>query len=97
MVDARLVIRDRRIFDDGAILEVVIWQVPGSVPGSDHDFKYRLFYGSPGNRLIGYDNERGKGDHKHVEGAEEMYRFVSLAKLLDDFEADVARIRGDVP
>jgi hypothetical protein len=38
---------------------------------------------------VRYDNERGKGDHRHVNGTEEPYRFVSLSELLDDFQRDV--------
>lgn len=90
---ARLVIRDRRLFTDGFILEVVVWYVPVPVPPTNHRFKYRLFYGKPGERLVGYDNERGKGDHRHRAGREEPYAFTSIAELLDDFEADVVALR----
>ncbi len=91
---ATLIIRDRREFDDGAILEIVVWRVPAAVPPTTHYLKYSLFYGTRGVRIIGYDNERGKGDHKHVLGVETTYHFTTLAKLLDDFEADIIAIRG---
>jgi hypothetical protein len=52
--------------DDGAIIEMVIWKVPQSVEGSHHGFKYRLYFGKGGRRFVGYDNERGKGDHRHI-------------------------------
>jgi Family of unknown function (DUF6516) len=93
-MDAVLIIRDRRIFLDGCILEIVIWQVPAPVPPTQHGLKYRLFYGRPGERIVGYDNERGKGDHRHVDGVEKPYAFRSIATLLDDFEADVVTARG---
>jgi hypothetical protein len=93
-MDAVLIIRDRRIFQDGCILEIVIWKVPQSVPPTAHGLKYRLFYGRPGERNVGYDNERGKGDHRHVDGYEEPYVFRSIESLLDDFEADVVKARG---
>ena len=48
-----------------------IWKVPSPVQGSAHELKYRLFYGYPGRRLVCYDNERGKGDHRHIDGREE--------------------------
>ena len=48
----------------------------------------------PGERLVGFDNERGKGDHKHVLGVETTYRFVSITQLLQDFRAEVERVRG---
>jgi Family of unknown function (DUF6516) len=93
-MDAVLIIRDRRIFRDGCILEIVVWKVPEPVPPTVHGLKYRLFYGKPGKRIVGYDNERGKGDHRHVEGREEPYVFRSIESLLDDFEADVVKARG---
>jgi hypothetical protein len=81
-------------FGDGAIQEAVVWQVPSPVPPGSHPFKYRLFYGFPGRRLVGYDNERGKGDHRHIGDREEPYVFCGLEALIDDFMADVARIRS---
>jgi hypothetical protein len=42
---------------------------------------------------VRYDNERGKGDHRHVEGRELSYEFSSVERLLDDFESDM-RERG---
>lgn len=92
---AALIIRDRRILADGAIIEVVIWQVPTPVPPTTHGLKYRLFYGRDGERIVGFDNERGKGDHKHVLGVESPYGFTTLAQLLDDFEAEIVAIRGE--
>ena len=50
------------------------------VPPSDHGFKYRLVYVVDGERVVGYDNEAGKGDHKHL-GADETevpFTFVSM-------------------
>lgn len=91
---AELIIRDRRLFEDGGLVDIVIWLVPEPVPPTDHGLKYRLYYGRAGRRIVGYDNERGKGDHRHVDGREEPYVFVSLERLLDDFEADVVRARG---
>ena len=57
---------DRMDYPDGAIMEMTIWEVPTPVSGSTHLLKYSLFYGRPGQRLVGYDNERGKGDHRHL-------------------------------
>ena len=92
---ATLIIRDRHILADGAIIEVVIWQVPTPVPPTTHGLKYRLFYGRDGERIVGFDNERGKGDHKHVLGVESPYGFTTLAQLLDNFEAEIVAIRGE--
>jgi Family of unknown function (DUF6516) len=69
--------------------------VPSPVPPSTHDLKYSLFYGRPGVREIGYDNERGKGDHRHFQGVEISYRFRSVEQLMADFWSDVRKLRGD--
>ncbi len=53
--------------------------------------KYRPVYILDGERIVGFDNERGKGDHKHLGGKELAYRFVSIDQLLDDFLAEVER------
>lgn len=90
---ARLLFRDRYLFDDGAILEMTIWQVPESVAASTHRLKYSLFYGYPGRRVIGYDNERGKGDHRHLGDRQIDYRFASVEQLVADFLADVRHMR----
>lgn len=40
---------------------------------------------------MGYDNERGKGDHKHVDGREVTVRFIDIDTLVRDFLRDVER------
>jgi hypothetical protein len=77
------------MLSDGAIVEIVIWKLPQPLLGSQHSYKYSLFYGYPGERVVGYDNERGKGDHKHIRGHEEAYDFTTIRKLIDDFRRDV--------
>lgn len=91
---AELIIRYRQVYADGCIAEAVVWRVPSPVPPSEHSVKYRLFYGRQGERLIGYDNERGKGDHRHLAGREESYTFVSIDQLMTDFIADITALRG---
>jgi Family of unknown function (DUF6516) len=90
-VKAKLVAKTKEVRDDGSIVEVVIWDVPEPLPPSTHSYKYRLFYGTSGEDRVRYDNERGKGDHRHVSGKELRYEFTSIDQLLDDFEADVQR------
>jgi hypothetical protein len=92
---AELLIRERMVFEDGAIVDIRVWRVPRPVPPAAHGLKYSLFYGRPGERLIGYDNERGKGDHCHRGSVEEPYRFVSIERLLADFRADVEALGGE--
>ncbi|NKL25025.1 toxin-antitoxin system TumE family protein [Rhizobium leguminosarum] len=81
----------KRILADGAIIEMVVWKVPHPVPGSNHLYKYRLFFGRNGERIVGFDNERGKGDHCHLDGKESRYTFVDTQKLKKDFLAEVQR------
>ncbi len=86
---------DKAVLPDGAIVEMTIWQLPSASPERAHALKYSLFYGREGKRLVGYDNERGKGDHKHVYDVESKYRFESVEKLVADFLADIERIKND--
>jgi len=90
---AELLFHQRIFYDDGAIVEMLLWRVPSPVPPSNHGLKYSLFYGRPGIREVGYDNERGKGDHRHFCGVETAYTFTSVEKLMRDFWSDVASLR----
>ena len=92
---AALLYEQRVDFEDGAILEMVLWHVPSPASPSIHRLKYSLFHGRPDVREIGYDNERGKGDHRHFQGTETGYAFTSVERLIADFWSDVKRVRGD--
>jgi hypothetical protein len=93
---AELIHRKRHTFADGKIIEIVIWKVPEPVVGSDHHYKYRLFYGDHEERMVGYDNERPKGDHRHYGRHEEVYLFLGVQQLLTDFYDDIAKRRDNV-
>ncbi|MBY0429845.1 MAG: hypothetical protein K2Q10_01495 [Rhodospirillales bacterium] len=92
---AKRIFYDKLEYPDGAILEMKIWQVPAPVVGSRHLLKYSLFYGYPGQRVVGYDNERPKGNHRHIHGREEPYTFTTPEALVDNFLADVKKARGE--
>ena len=94
-MSALLAYHDKQVLSDGTLVEMKIWAVPQPVPGSRHTLKYSLFYGRDGERLVGYDNERGKGDHRHVAGRQEPYVFTTVEPLIEDFKADVRRVRGE--
>jgi len=82
----------RRVADeDGGFAEYVVWLLPQALPPSLHRFKYRLAYVVGEACVIRYDNERGKGDHRHWNGKEEPYVFSDPRQLLADFEADIKR------
>lgn len=81
----------RKILDeDGPITEMVIWKLPEKDAERPHGLKYRLYYGNAkGECLVRYDNEKGKGDHKHLGGREYSYEFMSVEKLVEDFLEDI--------
>lgn len=83
--------RRRVIVAVDAFVEIVLWRVPQPVSPSAHDYKYRLAYVVRGHCVLRYDNERGKGDHRHVHDFEEPYLFVSPEQLMADFRSDILR------
>ena len=87
---SQLIRRFKDVTPDGGILEVVIWKVPEPVPPTDHGYKYRAAYVVDGVRVVGFDHERGKGDHCHLDGAEVPYSFKGVEQLVEDFIAAVA-------
>ena len=91
---ARLITRFKDVTPRGGVIELVVWRVPEPVPPSEHGFKYRAAYAIDGVRVVGFDNERGKGDHFHVRGAERRYTFTSVEQLIEDFIAAVDTARG---
>ena len=82
---ARLLLRERRVVSEGRFAEIVIWQLTDPVPGSAHGFKYRLAFVVDQVCVLRFDNETGKGDHKHIGTREAPYMFVSLEQLVIDF------------
>jgi Family of unknown function (DUF6516) len=85
---AVLLLRSKEVLADGAVVEMVLWRLPKPLAGSSHMYKYRLHYGRDGV-LVGYDKERLKGDHRHLDGKESSYSFTSVDQLVSDFLADV--------
>ena len=90
---AQLITRFKDVTADGAILELVIWKVPEPVPPTEHGYKYRAVYVVNCVRVVGFDNERGKGDHCHLDGTELPYAFTGVDQLIEDFIAAVAARR----
>lgn len=74
---------------DNAEAQVVIWELPTPVRGSQHGYKYRLALIVDAVCVLRYDNEAGKGDHKHVGNRQLPYDFRSVEDLLVDFWKDV--------
>ena len=86
---AEIILNERHIISENAFVEMVVWRLPLPLSGSHHGFKYRLALVVNGLCVIRYDNEAGKGDHKHMDSNEIPYTFTTSQGLLDDFWNDV--------
>jgi Family of unknown function (DUF6516) len=92
-MDAELVMDERHILDERSFVEIVIWRLPRRLPGSVHAFKYRLAFVVDGECVLRYDNEAGKGDHRHIGTRQAAYQFTTTDRLLDDFRRDIEEWR----
>lgn len=90
---AELIIDHKTIDLYGAIIQMIVWKVPTPVSPATHGFKYRLVYSYSGQRIVGFDNERGKGDHMHLDGQELPYQFTNVTQLIEDFISEVDKRR----
>ena len=86
---AEALAQERQAIAEDAFVEIVVWRVPQPVKGSKHRLKYRLALVVAGECVLRYDNESGKGDHRHVGGTETAYTFSGYETLLADFWSDV--------
>ncbi len=81
------------MLDARTFVEIVVWHLPRPARASKHRFKYRLALVIDGVCVLRYDNEAGKGDHRHVGSREEIYHFTDPDTLLEDFWRDVEERR----
>jgi hypothetical protein len=88
-------LRRRIVFSETAFAELVVWQLPKPLPGSRHGYKYRLAYVVDGSCVLRYDNEAGKGDHRHVRGHEHPLVFEGVDRLLSAFLREIERINRE--
>ena len=86
---AVLIYRKTELRADGVKLDMVIWQLPHATPDRLHGLKYRLWAGRGGATLVRYDNERGKGDHRHTAAGERPYVWRGMVALGGGFLNDV--------
>jgi hypothetical protein len=86
---AQILLRERHVLAEDAFAEIVVWRVPRPVRGSAHSLKYRMALIVRGECILRYDNEAGKGDHRHRGDREMPYSFSSYERLVEDFWADV--------
>ncbi len=90
-MNAVALLRRRVVVAPDAFVELVLWRLDEPLPTWPHRFKYRVAYVVGGECVVLYDNERGKGDHRHFGKSQRPYRFVSSGRLMADFEADMER------
>ncbi len=88
---AILLARMRIVYSSRSFSELVLWRLTRTVAGSAHEFKYRLAYVVDAECVVRYDNEVGKGDHRHFGSAETAYRFSTPEQLIADFQTDMER------
>jgi nitrate/nitrite-specific signal transduction histidine kinase len=87
----------RIVYSESAFAELILWHLPTPVEGSLHMFKYRLAYVVSGKCVLRYDNESGKGDHRHYNGEESVYAFTTPEQVIADFQKDIARWNHENP
>jgi hypothetical protein len=83
--------RNRVVLAENRFAEIVLWRLSKPLPGSIHPYKYRLAYIVNEVCVLRYDNEAGKGNHRHWSGKESDYKFLGIDKLLADFQTDIER------
>ena len=89
----------KRVFPEGDIMEIRIWEVPKSKDfpeGVKYSLVYILIDERGARRVIGYDNERGKGHHRHYFDKEERIEFTGWEELVDSFLQDVKKLRREL-
>ena len=85
-------IDERIILSEESFVEVVVWEVSKSLESSEHKYRYRLALVINGECVMRYDNEAGKGDHKHIGSTEIEYNFTDIDRLIADFWNDVGEL-----
>lgn len=88
-------LRRRIVYVEMAFAELVLWHLPAPLPGSAHRYKYRLACVVDGDCVLRYDNEAGKGDHRHFRGKESRFDFRGVDELLSAFQRDIERINRE--
>jgi hypothetical protein len=86
---AELLMDDRYALDDRSFAELVVWR------RADGSIKYRLAFVVDDDCVLRYDNETGKGDHRHIGRHEAAYFFTTVDQLLVDFSNDIAERRHE--
>ncbi|WP_202716522.1 toxin-antitoxin system TumE family protein [Thiothrix subterranea] len=94
-MSATEIFQRRIVLSANSFAELVAWELSSPVRGSLHHYKYRLAFVVDGTCVVRYDNEAGKGDHKHLGEQEVACTFTSIDQLVSDFYTDVMRWRDE--
>ncbi len=92
-IKAELILDFKYVEADGSIIQTTVWKISTPVPPTTHGFKYRRVYSAGGMQIVGFDNERGKGDHRHSDGKESICEFFDLNQLIEGFIVEVGKRR----
>ena len=94
---AALILHEKAVDELDNTIELKMWQLPEPTEERPHGYKYSLVYIVEGERMIGYDNAEGHGDHRHVMNKVMTYHFVNLRQLTNDFYNDIDKYkRGEL-
>jgi hypothetical protein len=94
-VPGRLVIHEKWVTNEGDLVEIKVWSVDRSASFPE-GVKYSMAFIHEDERVLGYDNERGKGHHEHRFGRERMIDYRDLEHMLKKFEKSVDEVRGEL-
>ena len=88
-------LRRRVPYSESAFAELVLWRLAAPLLGLSHPYKYSLAYVVLGVCVLRYDNESGKGDHRHFRGRETRFAFDTVESQLASFQRDLERIQHE--
>jgi len=88
-------LRRRVPYTETSFAELVLWHLPKPLSGSRRSYKYRLAFVVRGECVLRYDNESGKGHHRHYRGKESTFIFESPEQLIAAFQRDIARYQRE--
>jgi hypothetical protein len=91
----KLIIHEKLVYADGIIVEIKAWDIPKSKLRPE-GYKYSFVYIDPrGTRVLGYDNSKQQGHHKHAHGKQFSVEFSSIDDLIEQFLDEVRDLRGN--
>ena len=92
---ARPVIHEKWVTNGGDLLEIKVWSVDRSASFPE-GVKYSMAFIHGDERVLGFDNERGKGHHEHRLGRESIMEYRDLTHMLRKFEKSIDEVRGEL-